>query len=99
MIYGGMMKYLKAVLLLFFAVSAAFPQAANVQVNRDNKTISVSADHTMSVEPEIAVLRLGYRKTSFCRGRHHLAHYAFDSDRRRPEEAGGGQKCLHLGLF
>jgi hypothetical protein len=41
-----------------------FPQAATVQVNPSNKTISVNADHTMTVDPEIAMLRFGVRNTS-----------------------------------
>jgi len=47
-----------------FTLLPAFPQNANVQVNRENKTIAVTAEHTMTVEPEIAILRLGYRNTS-----------------------------------
>lgn len=53
-----------ALLFLVLFPAAALPQAANVQVNRDNKTISVFAEHTMSVEPEIASVKFGYRSTS-----------------------------------
>ncbi len=52
------------ILLLFFSVSTAFPQSATVQVTPNNKTISVTAEHTVSVEPEIAVLRFRYRNTA-----------------------------------
>jgi len=58
------MRYLKVVLLLFCAVSSAFPQTAAVQVSTNNKTISVTADHIISVEPEIAILRFGFRNTA-----------------------------------
>lgn len=57
------MRYLVSVLFIFFAVSYAFPQAATVQVNPNNKTISVSADHTVTVAPEIAILVFGFRNT------------------------------------
>jgi uncharacterized protein YggE len=33
-------------------------------VNRENKTISVTADHTMTVEPDVALVRFGCRTTS-----------------------------------
>jgi len=58
------MRHLACIFLTLLAVSPAFPQAANVQINRENKTISVSADHTIPVDPEIAILRFGYRNTS-----------------------------------
>jgi uncharacterized protein YggE len=58
------MRYLNVILFLLVATSSAFPQAATVQVNPSNKTISVSADHTITVEPEIALLRFGFRNTA-----------------------------------
>ena len=58
------MKRTIAVMLLTFPVLSALAQTANVQVNRENKTISVTADHTMAVDPEIAILSFGFRNTS-----------------------------------
>jgi len=58
------MKYSVPLLLVCLTVFPAFPQSANVKVNRENKTLSVTADHTIAVEPDIAILHFGYRNTS-----------------------------------
>jgi uncharacterized protein YggE len=57
------MKNVLAVLLIGVPF-AAFAQTANVQINRDNRTISVNSDHTITVEPEIAIVTLGFRNSS-----------------------------------
>src|SRR3954469_23024747 len=56
----------KKQLLLFFAVASfasASAQNASVQVTRENRTITVTAKHTMTVEAEVAILHIGYRNS------------------------------------
>lgn len=52
------MKTLILVAVLFCGQIAAVAQ--NIQVNKQNKTIAVTADETISVEAEVAVLHIGY---------------------------------------
>ena len=46
----------------FLVLLTSLPAAGqNVQVNRQNKTIAISADASVSMEPDIAVLHFGYQ--------------------------------------
>ncbi len=45
---------------LLFGSVASVCQLASVQVNQQNKTISIVAEYTAKVDPEIALLHLGY---------------------------------------
>jgi uncharacterized protein len=56
-----------ALLLLCFLAVPARAQYANVQINKENRTISVSADYTLSVDAEVAVLHIAYRNSSLQR--------------------------------
>lgn len=50
----------KAILICAIVLLASFASAQDVQVNRDNKTIAVTADDSAEAPPEIAVLKIGY---------------------------------------
>ena len=45
---------------LAFLASACFSSAQDIQVNRQNKTIAVTADESVTADAEIAVLSVGY---------------------------------------
>jgi uncharacterized protein len=51
-------RYLASCILI--ALTWAPLSSQNVQVNRQNKTIAISADSSVSIEPDIAVLHFGY---------------------------------------
>jgi len=53
-------------LVVLLAISAweAAAQSPVVQVSRDNRTISVSVQYTLVVDPEVTVLRFGYVNSS-----------------------------------
>lgn len=58
-------RRLSLLFLCFVAVTEGFGQ--NIQINRDNRTIAISADARVTAEPDIAVLRFGvenYGRTS-----------------------------------
>ena len=47
--------------LLFLALSfASIASAQGIQINKENRTISVTASDSIEVEPEIAVIEIGY---------------------------------------
>ena len=52
--------------VIALAVSGA-AQIPNVQVNQQNKTISVTATHAISVEPEVATLDIGVKTSAVTR--------------------------------
>jgi len=52
------MKLLSA--LFLFALSATLIFSQDIQVNRQNKTIAVTADQSVTVDPELAILAIGY---------------------------------------
>jgi uncharacterized protein len=52
------MKTLTLIAIFFCVQIAAVAQ--NIQVNKQNKTIAVTADQTVSVDAEIAMLHIGY---------------------------------------
>ena len=52
------MKTALALPLLFLTLAVA--NAQDIQVNRQNKTIAVTADESVTVDPEVAVLEIGY---------------------------------------
>lgn len=58
------MKHATRLALLILLAPSLLAQNANVQINRENKTISVTSDHTLTVDPEIALVRVGFRNTS-----------------------------------
>jgi hypothetical protein len=45
-------------ILFLFLISGALAQ--DIQVNRQNKTIAVTADESVTADPEVAVLAIGY---------------------------------------
>jgi len=56
----------RTLMLLWLGLAStwvAHAQIANVQVNRENRTISVTAKHTLTVDAELAVLHIGYRNS------------------------------------
>jgi uncharacterized protein YggE len=52
------MKFLWALFLFAFSATLIFSQ--DIQVNRQNKTIAVAADQSVTVDPEIATIAIGY---------------------------------------
>ena len=48
-----------AAFLVMFGISAA--NAQQIQVNRDNRTIAVTATDSVEVDAQVAIVRLGYR--------------------------------------
>src|SRR5690349_21013798 len=58
------MTPVRLLMIASILVGTASAQVANVQINHENKTISVTADHTLTVEPDIALVQFGYRDTA-----------------------------------
>src|SRR5256885_13540076 len=52
------MKIIAGAIFLLAMISITFGQ--DIQVNRQNKTIAVTADEPVTADPEVAVLALGY---------------------------------------
>jgi uncharacterized protein YggE len=52
------MKIIAVTVLLVATISTAFGQ--DIQVNRQNKTIAVTAEESVAADPEVAVLAIGY---------------------------------------
>ncbi|MHB8486428.1 MAG: SIMPL domain-containing protein [Candidatus Acidiferrales bacterium] len=62
-------RFAIAALLVMFGISAA--NAQQIQVNRENRTIAVSATDSVEVDAEVAIIQLGYHNY----GRTHEATY------------------------
>src|SRR6185437_6356125 len=54
---GQAMKMILMAVLVFCAVSAS---AQDIQINKQNKTIAITADESVTLDAEIAILEMGY---------------------------------------
>lgn len=50
-----------AISVLFLLASGSFTSAQGIQINRDNRTVAVSAGATVETDPEYAIIHVGYR--------------------------------------
>jgi uncharacterized protein YggE len=55
-----MKRLLSASVVLYWLVAAPLASAQGVQVNRENRTIAVTITETVEVDPEVAIVQIGY---------------------------------------
>ncbi len=55
-----MNRLLWASVILFWLVAAPLASAQSVQVNRENRTIAVTITETVEVDPDVAIVQIGY---------------------------------------
>lgn len=55
-----------------------------ILVNRQNKTIAITAEDSVSVDPEVATITVGYQNYAFTKDAAYKENYEFPTRLRKP---------------